>query len=47
MRETVHQFGPAARDDARRLLAQLAVLESKAWRLFGVRNGKSRHPFDH
>jgi hypothetical protein len=47
MRETVHRFGPAARDDARRLLAQLAVLESKAWRLLGVRNGKNRQPLDH
>jgi hypothetical protein len=47
MRETVHRFGPAAGDDAGRLLAQLAVLESKAWRLLGVRNGKSRLPRDH
>jgi hypothetical protein len=47
MRETVHQFGPAAAEDASRLLARLAVLESKAWRLLEVRNGKNRHPLDH
>jgi hypothetical protein len=47
MRETVHRFGPAAGEESGRLLAQLAVLESKAWRLLGVRNGKNRHPLDH
>jgi hypothetical protein len=47
MRETVHRFGSAAGDDAGRLLAQLAVLESKAWRLLGVRNEKNRLPLDH
>jgi len=47
MRETVHRFGPAAGDDAGRLLAQLAVLELKAWRLLEVRIGKSRQPLDH
>ncbi|MEA2328956.1 MAG: hypothetical protein QOE68_3915 [Thermoanaerobaculia bacterium] len=47
MRETVHRFGPAAGDDARRLLARLAVLESKACRLIGVRNGENRSSLDH
>ncbi len=47
MRETVHGFGPAAGDDVQRLLARLAVLESRALRLIGVRNGKNRHPLDH
>jgi hypothetical protein len=47
MRETVHRFGPAAGDNAGRLLARLAVLESKAWRLIGVQNRKNCHPLDH
>jgi hypothetical protein len=47
MRQTVREFGPAAGDDAKRLLARLAVLESKAWRLLGVRSSHSRHTSDH
>jgi hypothetical protein len=47
MRETVHRFGPAAHDDARQLLARLAVLESKAWGLIGLRNANKHSPHDH
>jgi hypothetical protein len=47
MRQTVREFGPAAGDDAKRLLARLAVLESRAWRLLGVRSSHSRHTSDH
>jgi hypothetical protein len=47
MRQTVREFGPAAGDDAKRLLERLAVLESKAWRLLGVRSSQSRHMSDH
>jgi hypothetical protein len=47
MRQTVREFGPAAGDDAQRLLARLAILESRAWRLLGVRSSQSRHRSDH
>ncbi|MGA8810754.1 MAG: hypothetical protein WB973_23015 [Thermoanaerobaculia bacterium] len=47
MRETVHRFAPAARDDARQLLARLAALESKAWRLMRTRSGNNHPPRNH
>lgn len=47
MRQTVRGFGPAAEDDALRLLARLAALESKAWRLIAVRKGDNPSPLDH
>jgi hypothetical protein len=47
MRKTVHRFGPAGGDDAGRLLARLAVLESKAWGLIDLQNAKKHSPHDH